>query len=160
MTSEQRSGWILYYDGKCQFCRGIATLFWCLDLFALVKWIPHQSLESPPNGLVWNDLRQAAYLETQHGQIYGGFYAFRMLSLRLIPLFPLIPILWIPGLNILGTAIYNWIARHRHHFGICSEPAAGTMGRESQFCRQNLKPSNVTLTRRYRPITKLPGPRP
>jgi len=107
--------WLCYYDGNCGFCRGIVRLLSSLDFFGRVTWIPFQSLETPPVGLSWEDLEAAVYLERGPARFYRGFYAFRMLSAGIIPLAPLLPLLWLPGVRFLGEAVYARIARNRCH---------------------------------------------
>ena len=110
--------WLCYYDGHCGFCRGIVRCLSRLDVFGRVAWIPYQSLEEPPGGLSWDDLDSAVYLECGQGRFYRGFYAFRMLSAGIMPLAPLLPLLWLPGVRFLGEALYDRIARNRcHRFG-------------------------------------------
>ena len=55
--------WLCYYDGNCGFCRGIVRRLSRLDVFGRVDWIPSQSLEEPPEGLSWEDLESALYLQ-------------------------------------------------------------------------------------------------
>lgn len=117
--------WVFYYDGGCGFCRAAMRLLAAVDFFHRLTWIPFQELEAPPRGLSWADLDRAAYLETGPpaagkggtGRRYAGFYAFRMLTLRLAPLMPLAPLLWLPGVNRLGEAAYRRVARNRCRLG-------------------------------------------
>jgi predicted DCC family thiol-disulfide oxidoreductase YuxK len=58
----------------------------------------------------------------------GGFRAFRWTALRLPLLWPLIPILYLPGITLVGDRIYSWIAARRYTFlgrtceeGVCFE---------------------------------------
>lgn len=108
-----------YFDGDCGFCGWIVGRLARIDFFRQVSWTPYQSLEEPPTGLTWADLDRSAYLETGRGRLYQGFYAFRMLSLRLVPLLPLAPILWVPGVNLAGVAVYRWVARNRYRLSRC-----------------------------------------
>jgi hypothetical protein len=88
-----------------------------------MTWLPYQDLETPPHGLSWEDLDRAAYLDDPgQGRLYEGFYAFRMLTLRLIPLLPLAPLFWFPGVHLVGVAIYRWVARNRSHLSTCRLP--------------------------------------
>ena len=110
--------WLCYYDGNCGFCSGIVRGLSRLDVFGRVVWIPYQSLEEPPVGLSWEDLDAAVYLKRGQGRFYRGFYAFRMLSAGIMPLAPLLPLLWLPGVRFLGEALYARIAKNRcHRFG-------------------------------------------
>ncbi len=117
--------WVFYYDGDCGFCRTAMRLLAAVDFFHRLTWTPFQELAAPPPGLSWADLDRAAYLETGPaatgrggaGRRYEGFYAFRMLTLRLAPLLPLAPLLWLPGVNRLGEAAYRRVARNRCRLG-------------------------------------------
>ena len=111
--------WIFYYDGNCSFCTWVVRGLSRIDSFRQVQWIPFQSLEEPPQGLSWEDLDRAAYLDTRRGGLHEGFYSFRMLTLRLWPLVPLAPVFWFPGMNLLGPAGYRWIARNRYRISRC-----------------------------------------
>lgn len=86
------------------------------DVFNKIEWVSSSSLEVLPEGLSWDDLKRAAFLRTGNGRLYEGFYAFRMLSLRIIPLMPLTLVMWLPGAGKVGSAVYRWVARNRHHF--------------------------------------------
>ena len=111
--------WIFYYDGNCGFCTRVAQGLSLIDFFRQVQWIPFQTLEEPPQGLSWEDLDRAAYLDTRGRGLHEGFYGFRMLTLRLVPLVPLAPVFWFPGMNLLGTKVYRWIARNRYRISRC-----------------------------------------
>ena len=125
--------WVFYYDGDCGFCRGTVRVLAAVDFFRKLTWRPFQDLDTPPRGVSWADLDRAAYLETGTpaggqagaGKLYEGFYAFRMLSLRLAPLMPLAPLLWLPGVNRPGAAAYRWVARNRHRISNCGWGGGG-----------------------------------
>ena len=120
-----KAAWTFYYDGECGFCTLSVRILAIADLFRRVNWTAFQELPEPPQGLTWEDLDAAAYLDVvqpvalPHGtgkrsRRYRGFYAIRMLALRLPPLFPLVPLLWLPGVNKLGEAAYAWVAANRY----------------------------------------------
>ena len=117
-----RHKWVLYYDGDCEFCTRVVRALFRIDFFGRITWVPYQTLEKPPHGLSWGDLDSAAYLDTGQDRLHQGFYAFRMLTLRLLPLLPLAPILWFPGVNLVGVPAYHWVARNRHRFSRCQIP--------------------------------------
>lgn len=118
--------WVFYYDGECGFCTASIRMLALADLLGKVTWTPYQDLPYLPAGLTREQLDEAAYLEvvglTLHGEaeetgpsrFYRGFYAFRMLTLGLPPLFPLALLFWIPGVNLLGEAAYSWVAENRY----------------------------------------------
>jgi predicted DCC family thiol-disulfide oxidoreductase YuxK len=106
--------WVFYYDGECGFCIRAVGWLYRLDLFKRVDWIPYQSLDKPPQGLTWDDLEASVYLDTGRGPLYPGFYAVRMLTLKVALLVPLAPLFWFPGVHVPGVALYHWVARNRH----------------------------------------------
>ena len=118
--------WVVYYDGECGFCTLSVRALSLADFFRVVTWTPYQEVAEPPAGLTWEDLDAAAYLEVRKGlsesgtgpeeerRLYRGFYAFRMLTLRLPPLIPLALLLWLPGVNRLGEPAYEWVAANRY----------------------------------------------
>ncbi len=103
----------LYYDGDCGLCEAIRRWLSRLDFARRIRWIAYQSLQEPPPGLAWADLERAAFLRTPDGRLYEGFYAFRMLSIRLPLLMPLAPLAWFPGIDKLGIRVYGWVAANR-----------------------------------------------
>lgn len=131
--SPDRRRWVFYYDRDCGLCVQVVRVLSWIDLSSRVKWTPCQALESPPDRLNWDDLALAAYLDTGSGRLYRGFYAFRKLTLRLVPLVPLAPILWCPGASLLGVRIYRWIASNRYRLSCCpvAGPQAGRQADES-----------------------------
>ncbi len=113
------SRWTLYYDGGCGFCGGARRWLSKLDLFRSIDWTPYQTLEKPPVGLSWEDLDRYAWLDTGQGPLRRGFYAMRLLALKLPPLIPIAPLMWLPGAHIVGAAVYDWIARNRYRISSC-----------------------------------------
>ena len=47
---------------------------------------------------------------------FSGFNAVRKLITTLIPLIPLTPLIWIPGVDKMGNKIYRFIANNRKKF--------------------------------------------
>ena len=114
-----RHKWFFYYDGNCAFCGLVIRGLSRCDFFGRVTWIPYQTLAKPPGGLSSVDLDTAVYLDTGQDRFLVGYYAFRRLTLRLVPLLPLAPVLWFPGVNIVGVVVYRWVARNRHRLSRC-----------------------------------------
>jgi predicted DCC family thiol-disulfide oxidoreductase YuxK len=111
---------IFYYDADCGFCTWTVRWLARVDLFGQIAWVSFQSLGQPPRGLSWDDLDNAAYLDdTGRGELHGGFYAFRLLTIRLPLLFPLAPLFWCPGVRYLGVPVYGWVARNRYRISAC-----------------------------------------
>ncbi|MGH7540224.1 MAG: DCC1-like thiol-disulfide oxidoreductase family protein, partial [Gemmatimonadota bacterium] len=47
------------------------------------------------------------------GRVYRGFFAFRALARALPPLWPVLPLLHLPGVASLGVRVYDRVARAR-----------------------------------------------
>ena len=103
-----------YYDDGCGLCAALVRGLRPMDFLGRVRWTPYSSLESPPQGRSWVELDREACLETIDGRIYAGFEGVRRLVLRLPPLLPLAPLLWLPGMGQLGPMLYRWVARNRY----------------------------------------------
>ena len=115
--------WLFYYDGDCGFCTRVVKWLGWLDFSKGVRWIPFQSLEEPPPELAWDDLQSAAYLDCGQGNLQEGFYAFRKLTIKIVPLIPLAPLFWFPGMHLLGVPAYRWVARNRYRISRCKLPS-------------------------------------
>ena len=126
-----RAGPVFYYDGGCGFCASVVRLLSPADFLGRVSWMPYQRLEAPPEGLAWEDMQRAAYLDMGQGRLYEGFYAFRRLSLLLVPLWPLAPFLWLWGVPKLGTAAYRWLAGNRYGISRCGAHLPGKTRRDA-----------------------------
>ena len=119
----KKPGWLFYYDGDCGFCtRVVEGLTW-LDFSKGVRWVPFQSLADPPGELEWDDLQTAAYLDCGQDTLEEGFYAFRKLTIKIVPLMPLAPLFWFPGMHLLGVPVYRWVARNRYRISRCKLPS-------------------------------------
>ena len=134
---ERGKSWVIYYDGECGFCTLSVRALALADFFRVVTWTSYHEMAEPPEGLTWEDLDAAAYLEVRKAspqsgagpveerKLYRGFYAFRMLTLRLPPLMLLAPLLWLPGVNRLGEWAYGWVAANRYRISRSCRLKAG-----------------------------------
>ena len=124
--SKNKPVWVFYYDGDCSFCSRVVQCLGWLDFAKRVQWVPFQSLEEQPLELTWDDLDSAAYLDCGQGNSEEGFYAFRKLTIKMLPLIPLAAIFWFPGMHFLGVPAYRWVARNRYRISRCGLPASKT----------------------------------
>lgn len=120
---DKKSLSVFYYDGDCSFCSRVVQWLGSVDFRKKIRWVPFQSLEEPPPGLTWDDLDAAAYLDCGQGNLEEGFYAFRKLTVKILPLILLAPIFWFPGVQFLGVPAYRWVARNRYRISRCGLPA-------------------------------------
>lgn len=110
----------LYYDADCGFCTMTARWLDRLDILGSLEFRTALDAGARHAGLRQYNLDQAVYLLTPAGTAYGGFYAVRQLALRLPLLWPLGPLLWIPGSAFFGVRLYRWVAEHRGGFSRCT----------------------------------------
>jgi predicted DCC family thiol-disulfide oxidoreductase YuxK len=106
----------LVFDGNCQLCRRTIAMLRTLDVLNRVDFI---------NGLDRGALRAAgldhipedALLADMHGvegdRISTGYDAYRRLSLRVPPLWLLVPVLYLPFVRAIGMKIYRRVADSR-----------------------------------------------
>ena len=112
----------VYYDRRCPLCLRSATALDYLDWGDRMRL---RDLESAGAALVartnldMDDLRRRMHIVRPDGEIRGGYYAFRDLAKRLPLLIPLAPILWLPGIDRLGTRLYDAVARTRARVADC-----------------------------------------
>ena len=102
-----------YYDDACGLCAVLVRALRPVDLFGRVSWTPYSALKRPPQSRTWEDLDREACLENTDGRVHSGFDGIRRLALRLPPLLPLAPLLWLPGMGRLGPVLYRWVAKNR-----------------------------------------------
>ena len=106
----------LIYDGHCPFCVRSVRRLKKLDLFGDLVLIDFHAVEDPSRidrCLTPEMCQSELQLLTKDGKRHGGFYAFRRLS-RILPLlWPLVPILYFPGIQTIGSAVYARIAKRR-----------------------------------------------
>jgi len=117
----------IIYDGHCHFCVGSIRRVQVLDLTAKLEPVNYQPIEdlSKIDARLTRDLcHSQMQLLTKNGKLYGGFYAFRRMTLILPLLFPLAPVMYFPGMQWIGSFIYNLIAKNRyllHRKGTCKD---------------------------------------
>jgi predicted DCC family thiol-disulfide oxidoreductase YuxK len=137
-VEQRRPRALVLYDGRCAFCTRSVELLRRLDWLGRLSYADARLLENRPAQL--SALDPARFLEEMHlfpaggGRWYHGFTAFRWMAWRLPLLWPLAPLLYLPGVPTLGQRIYLWVARNRFrlvpcHGGVCNIQR-GTMSDE------------------------------
>ena len=114
-----RQGFIqILYDGFCPFCRRTVRLLNCFDLFERLQLLDFRQLDltdynrTHALNLKLSDLEKEMYV-IDRGRPYPGFYGYRIIALALPEFWPLVPLLYLPGLSSLGIIVYSSVARHR-----------------------------------------------
>ena len=116
------------YDGQCPLCIKSVNALKRLDWLHRLHFLNARDSASLPSReppLDPDRLLQEMHLLTPDGKhVYHGYGAFRWLAWRLPLLWPLAPLMYIPGVPQLGQKVYLWIARNRFrlvpcHGGVC-----------------------------------------
>jgi predicted DCC family thiol-disulfide oxidoreductase YuxK len=110
---------VVIYDGHCRICIG--------QVARLARWDTRQRLAflSLHDGEVYRrwpdlkheDLMREMYVVDRRGRRHRGAAAFRYLSTRLPRLYPLAPLLHLPGTLWLWQWCYQQVARRRYRYG-------------------------------------------
>ena len=120
----QRAGNVkVLYDGACPFCRSTVRVLRGLDLFGRVAFEDFRSadldeLSRRHPGVTMAALDNEMLVIANH-RPYRGFEGYRRLALALPALWPLVPVLFLPGAVPVGKRVYAYVARHRLAFVTC-----------------------------------------
>lgn len=112
------------YDGQCRFCRGQIALLRRLDV---TRRLEFTSLHDPGVArdfpeIPREDLLAEMFIVDRLGRTHRGACAVRYLSRVLVPLWPLAPLLHVPGSMPLWRWLYGIVARNRYRIaGTCNE---------------------------------------
>jgi predicted DCC family thiol-disulfide oxidoreductase YuxK len=122
---------IVLYDGDCPLCRKTTAILKRLDWFRRLRFqncrdaaaIPPNTAHLDPERMI----QEMHVLTPGRTSAYSGFRAVRWIAGRVPVLWPLYPLLFIPGMARLGQRLYLWIARNRFHLlpcrgGVCTIP--------------------------------------
>ncbi len=106
----------MLYDGHCYLCSRIAFLLRLLDVFGRVRLanirVPSERALHAPN-VPLEELDRVVHAELPDGRVVKSFDAFRSVLSRLPLLWPIVPLLWIPGMKTMATPIYDFFASRR-----------------------------------------------
>ncbi|MBZ0165396.1 MAG: DCC1-like thiol-disulfide oxidoreductase family protein, partial [Candidatus Omnitrophica bacterium] len=106
----------ILYDGQCGFCFNAVRRMQVLDLFARYEYIDFRAVADVSVfhlGLTTDHCQRELILIDSRGRLFGGFSAFRQMSLTVPLMFPLALIYYFPGMGLLGPFSYRLIARNR-----------------------------------------------
>jgi predicted DCC family thiol-disulfide oxidoreductase YuxK len=107
----------MLYDGQCMLCQGSKRFIEYLDWRDRVEMLDAQDrslVRERYPGLSYEALMGAVHVVTADGEVKSGFFAVRYLARFLPMLWPVLPFLYLPGMNWLGPKVYNWVARRRY----------------------------------------------
>lgn len=108
---------VVIYDGQCNFCRSQVKNLRRMDCFgnrlAFLSLHDERVAERYPD-LDHDDLLEQMYVIDQQGNRHGGADAVKYLSRRLPSLWPLAPLLHLPGSARLWRWMYRQVAKRRY----------------------------------------------
>lgn len=109
---------LVIYDGHCRFCQGQVRRLdrWSGGRLAFLSLHDPEVARRFPD-LTHDMLMREMYVVEPSGQRHAGAAAARYLSRRLPWLWPLAPLLHLPGSLPLWRALYAWVARRRYRWG-------------------------------------------
>ncbi|MBI3827951.1 MAG: DUF393 domain-containing protein [Planctomycetes bacterium] len=106
---------IVVYDDKCPMCTFQMRLLSWLDLGRRLDFLPLSNPEvhrlAPQ--LKREDLLEAMHVLTRKGPVHRGARAIRYLAARIVLLWPLCVLLWIPGVIFFSEIAYRAVSRNR-----------------------------------------------
>ena len=115
---DRPSAEVVIYDGNCQFCTRQVQRLHAWDWQGRLAFV---SLHDPDIGryardLTHDQLMEQMYVVDRSGRQYGGAAAFRYLSCKLPLLWPVAPLMHIPGSLPLWRWLYAQIASRRYRW--------------------------------------------
>jgi predicted DCC family thiol-disulfide oxidoreductase YuxK len=106
------------YDGYCLICQQSKRIIEALDWFHRVEFLnihDWQTVEARYPTLDFETAMGQMHTVGEDGRLLGGFEGARRI-LRELPLgYPVWLLLHVPGMDWLGTKVYQFIARNRYH---------------------------------------------
>ena len=108
----------LLYDGRCGFCLASVKRLLALDLFGYVEPIDFHTVPevSSLHPSLTPERCHSRMQLLEPGRLTEGFASFRRMSVKLPLLWPLTPLLHLPGMGGIGTRVYDWVATRRFLF--------------------------------------------
>ena len=115
----ERGQGVLIYDGRCGFCLASLRRILVPDLFGYLLPVNYHTADDVRR--LHPTLTPALCHSRMHvvepgGRLSGGFAVFQRLALRLPLLWPLAPLVHLPGMGGIGGTVYRWVARNRYLF--------------------------------------------
>jgi len=105
------------YDGSCGFCKWSVLTLQKMDLFCVLNYKNFydylDSGEMLPAGLTSDHVLKRMYLIENGTEAYGGYTVFRRICWHMPMMYFLIPIIFFPGMGIIGPILYDLVAKNR-----------------------------------------------
>jgi len=108
---------LLLYDGSCGFCKWSIGVLKKMDLFGILEYKNFYDYldreEALPAGLTGDLVMKRIYLVENDTKAYGGYIVFRRICWQMPMMYFLIPIIFFPGMGIIGPVLYDLVAKNR-----------------------------------------------
>jgi predicted DCC family thiol-disulfide oxidoreductase YuxK len=121
------------YDDECGFCIRSLKVLRAMDIGGQLRFYGASHFRRQPDShgtpegsdrfpeLATADLDSAMFAVAPDRIVTRGFFAVRRIAREVPLLWPLLPLLHLPGSGIVGPRVYAWVARNRGRFGCESE---------------------------------------
>lgn len=122
----------VFYDSVCPVCRKSVRWLKRLDLLGRLKFEDlhdRANAEKALPDVTYADQLKRMYVLRPDGEYFGGYAAVRAIAAVLPPLWPLLPLMWLPGAVLVGKWAYDFVARNRFRYAKC----------EDEMCSLHLK---------------------
>lgn len=108
---------LLLFDGSCGFCKWSVGILKKMDMFCVLEYknfYDYIDLGAPlPAGLTTDDVLRRMYLVEDGSDAYGGYRVFRRICWHIPMMYVLIPVIFFPGMGIVGPILYDLVAKNR-----------------------------------------------
>ena len=118
---------IVLYDGDCPLCQRSVAVVKKLDWLGRLAYGNARDTDRLPPSAVPLDpqrmLEEMHVVTPDRRRAFAGFRAFRWIAWRLPALWPVAPLLYLPGVPWLGNRVYRWVAKNRFGLVPCRDGA-------------------------------------
>ncbi|MCC6572895.1 MAG: DUF393 domain-containing protein [Planctomycetes bacterium] len=114
----------VFYDSLCPVCRRSVLWLRRLDWLGVLKFEDlhdREAAEAALPGVSYADQLKRLYVLRPDGQYFGGFAAVRAMAAVMPLLWPVLPLMWLPGAGWVGHKIYDVIATNRFRYAKCDD---------------------------------------
>ncbi len=124
VTGQACKPYVVFYDTLCPICR--ASRRWLMRLdwgkrLSFEDLHQRERAEALAPGVSYADMLRRMYVVRREGEVFGGFQAFRAIAPMLPLCWPIVPLLWLPGMTWLGEHAYVFIAKNRYRYARCDD---------------------------------------
>lgn len=124
----KRGSFTLYYDTFCPICRRSRLGLALFDVGQRITFRDihdRRTMQAELPSVSYQRALKEMIVRTPRGKVLGGFDAFRAVARVFPALWPILPVLYVPGVGWIGRRIYRWVASNRYrlskcHDGVCS----------------------------------------